>query len=46
MKEEAKFTSNYDEKNVIDISKSGVIRKKNDIKSSNNKGESSDKFNN
>lgn len=46
MKEEAKFTSNYDEKNVIDISKSGVIRKKNDIKSSSNKGESSDKLNN
>lgn len=42
-KEEVGFTSNYDEKKVIDISKSGVIKKKNELKSTENKEESLDK---
>jgi hypothetical protein len=44
-KEEVGFTSNYDEKKVIDISKSGVIKKKNEMKMTENKEESIDKQN-
>lgn len=43
--EKIAFSQNYDDNKVVDISKSGMIKKKNDIYSKDIKGENANKLN-